>query len=174
MNTTKYAVGFSFATVLGVCTMAPVSAAPVVSIAAALKSAIENPIAEARYVRRGVARRGVARAAVATGVGVAAAASYRYAAGYPSYGYGASYNYGYPYSGSYGYAPSSYSYNYGYAPDSGITVTTTATRRRLWCPACGSRCGATRGLSSLISNKLTSDRRVQKPRPAEPTLKQRC
>ena len=96
MNTTKYAVGFSVAAVLGVCTMAPVSAAPVLSNAAALRSAIENPITEVRYVRRGVARRSVARAAVATGVGLAAAASYRYAAGYPSYGYGTSYNYGYP------------------------------------------------------------------------------
>jgi hypothetical protein len=57
--------------------MAPVSAAPVLSNAAALKSAIENPITEVRYIRRGVARRGVARAAVATGVGLAAAASSR-------------------------------------------------------------------------------------------------
>ena len=57
MKHTKYAVGFSVAAVLGVCTMVPASAAPVLSNAAALKSAVENPISEVRYVRRGVARR---------------------------------------------------------------------------------------------------------------------
>jgi len=95
--------------------MAPASAAPILSNAAVLKAAAENTITEVRYVRRGVARRSVAGAAV----GLAAAASYRYAAGYPyAYGYGTSYNYGYAPSSSsyYGYAPGTYSYNYGYAP----------------------------------------------------------
>jgi hypothetical protein len=119
MRTTRYTLGLCVMTALGLCSVKPVSAAPVLSNTAGLKSATENLIAEVRYVRRGVARRGVARAAVATGVGVAAAASYRYAAGYPNYGYGTTYNYGYaPYS-NYGYAPSSQSYNYGYAPYTG-------------------------------------------------------
>ena len=113
MHTVKHAAAFSAATVLGLCAMAPASAAPVLSNTAVLKSAAENTITEVRYVRRGVARRSVAGAAV----GLAAAASYRYAAGYPyAYGYGTSYNYGYAPSSSYGYAPGTYSYNYGYAP----------------------------------------------------------
>jgi hypothetical protein len=125
MRITNYSIGFGAATAVGLCLVAPVSAAPVLTNTATLKEAADNTITEVRYIRRGWAR-----AAVATGVGLAvagavagAAASYAY--GYP-YGYGA-YGYGYPSygsgypssygyasysSGSYGYAP--YSYNYGY------------------------------------------------------------
>ena len=116
MHITNHAIGFGVATMLGLCAVAPVSAAPVLSNTAALKSAADNTITEVRW---GVRRRGVARAAVATGVGLAVAGAARsYAYGYPySYGY-QSYGYGYP--SSYGYAPYStsyapYSYNYGYS-----------------------------------------------------------
>ena len=116
MHITNHAIGFGVATVLGLYALAPVSAAPVLSNTAALKSAADNSVTEVRW---GVRRRGLARAAVATGVGLAVAGAARsYAYGYP-YGYGyQSYSYGYP--SSYGYAPYStsyapYSYNYGYS-----------------------------------------------------------
>ena len=116
MPITNHAIGFGVATVLGLYALAPVSAAPVLSNTAALKSAADDSVTEVRW---GVRRRGLARAAVATGVGLAVAGAARsYAYGYPSgYGY-QSYSYGYP--SSYGYAPysTSYapsSYNYGYS-----------------------------------------------------------
>jgi hypothetical protein len=127
MHITNHAIGFRVATVLGLCAVAPVSAAPVLSNTAALKSAADNSVTEVRY---GI-RRGVARAAVATGVGLAvagAARSYGYGYGYPySYGY-QSYNYGYP--SSYGYA----GYSTSYAPSAtttatAVTATITGTRR---------------------------------------------
>jgi len=127
MHITNHAFGFGVATVLGLCAVAPLGAAPVLSNTAALKSAADNSVTEVRW---GI-RRGVARAAVATGVGLAvagAARSYAYGYGYPyNYGY-QSYNYGYPssygYAGystssapySYNYGYGGYSYNYGYAP----------------------------------------------------------
>jgi hypothetical protein len=124
MHITNHAIGFSVATVLGLCAVAPVSASPVLSNTAALKSAADNAVTEVRY---GI-RRGVARAAVATGVGLAVAGAARsYAYGYPGYGY-QSYSYGYPSSYGYAgystsYAPNTYnygyggsSYNYGYTP----------------------------------------------------------
>jgi hypothetical protein len=122
MHITNYSMGFGVAAVVGFCSVAPVCAAPVVTSTAALKvaAATNNTITEVRYIRRGWAR-----AAVATGVGLAvagavasAATSYAYGYpsgyGYPSYGYGYPSSYGYaPYSsGSYGNAP--YGYNYGY------------------------------------------------------------
>jgi hypothetical protein len=125
MHITNHAFGFGVVTVLGLCAAAPVSAAPVLSNTAALKSAADNSVTEVRW---GI-RRGVVRAAVATGVGLAvagAARSYAYGYGYP-YGY-QSYNYGYPssygYAGystsyapySYNYGYGGYSYNYGYSP----------------------------------------------------------
>ena len=117
MNITNYSIGFGVATVVGFCFVAPVSAAPALTNAAALKvvAAANSTITEVRYIRRGWAR-----AAVATGVGLAVAGAvtgaygYPYGYGYPSYGYGYPSSYGYaPYSSSsYGYAP--YGYNYGY------------------------------------------------------------
>ena len=119
MHITNYSIGFGVATVVGLCCVAPVGAAPVLTNTAALKAAADNPITEVRYIRRGWAR-----AAVATGVGLAVAGAvartasyaygYPYGYGYQSYGYGYPSSYGYaPYStGSYGYAP--YGYNYGY------------------------------------------------------------
>jgi hypothetical protein len=121
MYITNYSIGFGVATVVGFCFLAPVSAAPALTNTAALKAAAaaNNTITEVRYIRRGWAR-----AAVATGVGLAVAgavagAATSYAYGYP-YGYGyPSYGYGYP--SSYGYAPyttasygAPYGYNYGY------------------------------------------------------------
>ena len=121
MHITNYSIGFGVAAVVGCCFVAPVTAAPALTNAAALKAAAaaDNTITEVRYIRRGWAR-----AAVATGVGLAVAgavagAATSYAYGYP-YGYGyPSYGYGYP--SSYGYAPyssasygASYGYNYGY------------------------------------------------------------
>jgi hypothetical protein len=118
MHITNHIMGFGVAAVLGLCATAPVSAAPVLSNTAVLKSAADNTITEVRYVRRGFAR-AATRAAVATGVGLAvagAAASYAY--GYPSgYGY-QSYSYGYP--SSYSYAPYGTG-NYGYAPNYGYS-----------------------------------------------------
>jgi hypothetical protein len=119
MPITNHIMGLGVAAVLGLCATAPVSAAPVLSNTAVLKSAANNTITEVRYVRRGWGR-AATRAAVATGVGLAvagAATSYAYGSpygyGYQSYSYGYPSNYGYaPYSTSYsGYAP--YSYNYG-------------------------------------------------------------
>jgi hypothetical protein len=121
MPITNHIMGFGVAAVLGLCATAPVSAAPVLSNTAVLKSAANNTITEVRYVRRGWGR-AATRAAVATGVGLAvagAATSYAYGSpygyGYQSYSYGYPSNYGYaPYSTSYsGYAPYSYNYNYG-------------------------------------------------------------
>jgi hypothetical protein len=132
MHIINYSIGFGVATVVGLCIVAPVSAAPVLTNTAAVKAAAGNSITEVRYIGRGWARR-----AVGVGVGLAVAgavartaASYAY--GYPSYGYGyPSYGYGYPSgygyagynTGYYGYAPSSYNYgyggygyNYGYTP----------------------------------------------------------
>jgi hypothetical protein len=114
MHITNHAFGLGVAAVLGLCAVAPASAAPVLSNTAALKSAANTSVTEVRW---GI-RRGVARAAVATGVGLAVAgAATSYAYGYPySYGY-QSYNYGYP--SSYGYANygyGGYNYNYGYTP----------------------------------------------------------
>ena len=105
MHITNRAIGFGVATMLGLCAVAPVSASPMLSNAAALKSAADNTVTEVRY---GI-RRGVARAAVATGVGLAVAGGYPYRYGYA--GYSTSYA---PYSYNSGYG--SYSYNYGYAP----------------------------------------------------------
>lgn len=110
MHITNYSIGFVAATVLGFCVVARVNAAPVLTNTAALKSATDNTITGVRYIRRGWAR-----AAVATGVGLAVAggvASYAY--GYPSYSYGYSSGYA-PYAyNNYGY--SSYGYNnYGYS-----------------------------------------------------------
>jgi hypothetical protein len=128
MHITNYSIGLGVATVVGICFVAPVSAAPALTNTAVLKAAADNPITEVRYIRRGWAR-----AAVATGVGLAvagavagAAASYGYpyGYGYPSYGYGYPSSYGYaPYStGSYGYGPYSYNYGYGgYGYNSGYT-----------------------------------------------------
>jgi hypothetical protein len=133
MHITNHAIGFGVATVLGLCAVAPASAALVLSNTAALKSAADNSVTEVRY---GI-RRGVARAAVATGVGLAvagAARSYPYGYGYPnSYGY-QSYNYGYPSSYGYtgystSYAPSSYNYGYGvYSYNYGYGVRSVARR----------------------------------------------
>jgi hypothetical protein len=114
MHITNHAIGFGVATVLGLCTVVPAGASPVLSNTAAVKSAAENTVTEVRW---GI-RRGVARAAVATGVGLAvagAARSYGYGYGYPySYGY-QSYSYGYPSSYGYaGYGTSYAPYNYGY------------------------------------------------------------
>jgi hypothetical protein len=124
---TKYAICIGYAAMLVLAANAPASAAPVLSNSAALKSAADNAVTDVRWV----ARRGWARAAVATGVGLAvagAAASYAYGNpygyGYQSYSYGYPSGYGYaPYgTGYYGYAPSSYNYgysgygNYGYTP----------------------------------------------------------
>jgi hypothetical protein len=74
----------SVATVLGLCTVVPAGASPVLFNTAAVKSAAENTVTEVRW---GI-RRGVARAAVATGVGLAVAGAAR------SYGYGYPYSYG--------------------------------------------------------------------------------
>ena len=133
MHITNRAISFGVATMLGLCAVAPVSASPMLSNAAALKSAADNTVTEVRY---GI-RRGVARAAVATGVGLAvagAARSYPYGYGYPnSYGY-QSYNYGYPSSYGYtgystSYAPSSYNYGYGvYSYNYGYGVRSVARR----------------------------------------------
>jgi hypothetical protein len=119
MHVTNYSIGFGVITVVGLCFVAPMSAAPVLTNTAALKVAADNPITEVRYIGRGWARRAVgvgAGLAVAGAVASAAAASYGYGYpyGYGSYGYGYPSSYGYaPYgSGSYGYSP--YSYNYGY------------------------------------------------------------
>ena len=106
MHITNRAIGFGVATVLGLCAVTPVRAAPVLSNTAALKSAANNTVTEVRY---GIRRRAVARAAVATGVGLAVAGGYPYRYGYA--GYSTSYA---PYSYNYGY--SGYSYNYGYTP----------------------------------------------------------
>ena len=96
MHISNHAFGFGVATVLGLCAAAPVSAAPVLSNTAALKSTADNSVTEVRW---GI-RRGVARAAVATGVGLAVAGAAR------SYAYGS--GYGYPY--NYGYSPGYYGY----------------------------------------------------------------
>ena len=115
---TKYAICIGYAAALVLAANAPASAAPILSNTAALKTAADNGVTDVRWV----ARRGWARAAVATGVGLAvagAAASYAYGNpyryGYQSYSYGYPSSYGYaPYgTGYYGYAP--YSYNYGYS-----------------------------------------------------------
>ena len=84
MHISNYSIGFGVATVVGLCFFAPVSAAPALTNTAALKAAAENPITEVRYIRRGWAR-----AAVATGVGLAVAGAVVRTA--------ASYGYGYPY-----------------------------------------------------------------------------
>src|SRR6516225_5445395 len=111
MYITNYSIGFGVATVVGFCFLAPVSAAPALTNTAALKAAAaaNNTITEVRYIRRGWAR-----AAVATGVGLAVAGTVAGAAG--SYAYGSPYGYGYP---SYGYGYPSYGYgypsSYGYA-----------------------------------------------------------
>jgi hypothetical protein len=76
MHISNHAIGIGIATILGLCAIAPVSAAPVLSNMTALKSTADSSITEVRYIRRGWAR-----AAVATGVGLAVArtaASYAY------------------------------------------------------------------------------------------------
>ena len=148
MHISNHAIGLGSATILGFCAIAPVRAAPVLSNTAALKSAADSSITEVRYIRRGWAR-----AAVATGVGlaVAGAVASSYAYGYPS-GYGSPYGYtyaGYGYPSSYGYSPYSagyygstpygynygytgYGYNYGYAPGYGARRVARGIARRAY------------------------------------------